>query len=463
MNRRLVLKVVAVLSAMFPVSKVLAATNSAFLDSVYHLLLNRSLQEKYFSEHFRLSLASIYWGDIHNHTNMSSDATETLCGAPPHSLEEAFVYARDTAKLDFVAVTDHADLRSGFEITGALNNWEKYQEVLADYNDEARFVIFPGWEYTNTLGLAPAAGSATGYGHKQVIFKETTGLPAKMIGAFGIPPGQQEIEVAKTAQELWGMLGAYLPSPGTAPTALTVVHTPAMSGDGEPAHNHQTDFDAMHSDFVRNIEIYSKWGNSEGLAPDGTGCTGSDTVIDYDADYQVALKTVRSLLYAKWVQDHNPDFALGFTGSTDSHFGQPANPSLNQCGFPYRGGITGIAVSAFNRENLWQSLYDRHTIAATTDCRIKLLFAVETNGQHLLMGSVGAHNGTVRVWALADSVVEQLEIIIDGCLQETVAGCTVDKTYSLTSGYHYIYVKAVTAPSGPTTQVAWASPVYLSN
>jgi hypothetical protein len=462
MNRRLFLKVAAVLSAMFPVSKGFAATSNSFLASVYHLLLNRSIQEKYFSDHFNLSLASIYWGDIHNHTNMSSDATEALCGSPPHSLEEAFIYARDTAKLDFVAVTDHADLRSGFDITGAIDNWKKYQNVLAEYNDEARFVIFPGWEYTNTLGLEPTGGSNTGYGHKQVIFKETTGLPEKMIGAFNTPPSINEIEVADTAQELWDMLGAYLPSPGAAPTALTVVHTPAMSGDGEPKHNHQTDFDAMHSIFVRNIEIYSKWGNSEGLAPEGTGCAGSDTVIDYDAGYQVASKTVRSLLYTKWVQDHNPNFALGFTGGTDNHYGQPANPSLNQCGFPYRGGITGIAVSAFSRAGLWQSLYDRHTIAATTDCRLRLLFAVETNGQHLLMGSVGAHNGTVRVWALADSTVDQLEIIVDGCLQETVAGYTVDKTYTLTADYHYVYVKAVKAPSGPTTQVAWASPVYLS-
>jgi hypothetical protein len=462
MNRRLVLKVAAVLSAMFPVSKVLAVTNTAFLDSVYHLLLNRSLQEKYFSEHFRLSLASIYWGDIHSHTNMSSDATETLCGATPHSLEEAFVYARDTAKLDFVAVTDHADLRSGFEITGAVNNWSKYQEVLADYNDEARFIIFPGWEYTNTLGLAPTAGSSIGYGHKQVIFKETTGLPAKMIGAFNTPPSINEIEVADTAQDLWVQLSSYLATPSAAAqSVLTVVHTPAMCGDGVPKHNHQTDFDYMHSEFVRNIEIYSKWGNSEGVAPVGLGCSGSDTVIDYDPGYQITAKTIRTLLYTKWVQEHNADFALSFTGSTDNHFGQPANPSLDQCGFPYRGGVTGIATSAFNRANLWQALYDRHTIATTTDCRLRLLFAVETNDLHLLMGSIGAHNGTVRVRVLADTTVEQIEIIIDGCLQEIVTGYMVDKTYTLPASYHYIYVKAV-ATSGSATQVAWASPVYLS-
>lgn len=471
MNRRRFLKLAAFVSTLFPLSMAFAAPKKkSSVTSLFSILFDDSpqppdsaaTQKKYFSDHFGLSLSSIYWGDIHNHSNWSSDTDADLCGSPPKSLEEAFIYARDTSKLNFVAVTDHADLRSGHDVTGVVNNWAGHQALVTQYNDETKFVIFPGWEYTNTYGLAPVAGSSTGYGHKHVVFRDTTGLPSKMIGAFNTTPGS-EIDVANTAQDLWALLTDYLPaSPGGAPGVLTAVHTPAMKGDGVAAHNHQTDFDAMHSVFVRNIEIYSKWGSSEGLAPEGTGCSSTDTVFDYDADYQVASKTVRSLLYTKWVVAHDANFALGFTGSTDNHYGQPGNSALNQCGFPYRGGLTGIAASTYSRASLWQSLYDRHTIAVTSDCRLGLLFAVETNGQHLLMGSVGAHNGTIRVWVLADPTVTRLEIMVDGCLREAVTGYVADKTYTLSAGYHYVYVKAVKIPQAAATQMAWASPVYLS-
>ncbi|MFH1153343.1 MAG: hypothetical protein V1793_05965 [Pseudomonadota bacterium] len=161
-------------------------------------------------------------------------------------------------------------------------------------------------------------------------------------------------------------------------------------------------------------------------------------MIDYDPEQQVASKTIRTLLHTRWVQDGNTDFMLGFTGSTDNHMGQPGNTVLNQCGFPYRGGVTGIATPTFVRSGLWQALYDRHTLAATSECRLGLLVAVETHGNHLLMGDFGTHDGTIRVRALGGSSVHRLEILVDGCLQEIVAGHTADRTYAVSGTRHYI-------------------------
>jgi hypothetical protein len=87
---------------------------------------------------------------------------------------------------------------------------------------------------------------------------------------------------------------------------------------------------------------------------------------------------------------------------------------------------------------------------------------VETNENYLLMGDSGTHDGTIRVRALAGSSVHRLEILVDGCLQETVAGHTADKTYTVSGTRHYIYVKAIREPSDGAVQVVWSSPVYLS-
>ena len=437
-----------------------ASLPSAPMGGLGLLLLNQAARlQNYFSSHFGLTLNDVYWGDLHNHCRFSQDA-QTFCGENV-SLKpgEALDYAREEAGLDFVAVTDHAELRT--DIAGVHDHWQRWQEVIAKKNDESSFIVFPGWEYTNTLGLAPTGGSTSGYGHKHVVFRDLSGLPAKMIGCFDTL-GSNEIVVAKTCSDLWNGLADYLPSSSAEPAlAMTMIHTPAMNGQGVKANNHQTDFSYMHGQFVRTIEIYSKWGNSEGPPPEGMDSSADTTLIDYDPDNQEQDKTVRRLLYSKWVQDHDNEFLLAFTGSTDNHMGQPGNTVTNQCGFPYRGGLTGIICNRYRRNDLWEALYRRHTLAATTDWRPGMLFALETAGSHLFMGEVGPHDGTVQVRILADRTVERLELLLDGGLLATVAAPCLDATYQLTPGYHYLYAKAVTTAGLDDARVAWTSPVYL--
>jgi hypothetical protein len=421
--------------------------------------LEKSPIERYFLTEFQLDLTKIYWGDLHNHSNFSSDAA-LFCGQGISlSPADALAYARDVAKLDFVALTDHADMRS--DIQGVADNWLRYQAIMNLMNDEGAFIIFPGWEYTNTVGLAPTAGSTTGYGHKNVIFRDLSGLPSKMVGAFDTV-FSNEIVVAPSASDLWTALADYLPvDENTAATAATIVHTPAMHGKGTAAHNHQTDFDSMHASFVRSIELYSKWGNSEGESPIPQIADGNDTLVDFEPENQVQEKTIRTLLYNEWVLDGNRDFVLGFCGSTDNHMGQPANAQTNQCGFPYRGGVTGIAAPNLRRHDLWQAMFDRHTVAATADWRTGVLLAVESNGSHMLMGDVGSHNQSARVRILSDSGVDRVEVIVDGAVVAVENRCEADLTFPLENSNHYIYARAIRYQSSGSPQVSWASPVYL--
>jgi len=77
-----------------------------------------------------------YWGDLHAHTSYSDGA-----GLP----KDAYEFARDKAKLDFFAVTDHSPLLT----------MDEYQDVIAaaeQANQPGRFVTLWGVEATEVTG-----------------------------------------------------------------------------------------------------------------------------------------------------------------------------------------------------------------------------------------------------------------------------------------------------------------------
>jgi hypothetical protein len=422
--------------------------------------------QSYFVQQFGLTLNNVFWGEFHSHSKYSLDGAKCNANAP----DKAFRYARDTTKLNFVAVCDHAEEQNENAIPSpdkkqGLNNWESLLKTGQKYNNEDSsqgkvFIIFPAWEYTNTHGLPGVGGSVKGYGHKNVVFKNLAPvlLPEGEYGAFNV----DDPYLAKDATELWQKLEDYRPScDGCEGTALTIVHTPANVGEGlGDAKDHRTDWDFMDPDFVRHVEIYSKWGNSEGPSPEGLGCPAED-LFEYTSNPEGDPLSVRPILYTRWVEDGDRDFILGILGGTDNHKGQPGNSSTDQCGFPRRGGITGILAPSLTRDNLWTNLWNRHTQATSTGSKIPVLFAVETNGKHLLMGDQGDHDGTVRIRAMAGGKATKLELILDGCIHSTVSGSVLDTTITnLSLSRHYIYIRASLQKNGETF-FAWTSPVYL--
>ncbi|MCX8014758.1 MAG: CehA/McbA family metallohydrolase [candidate division WOR-3 bacterium] len=84
----------------------------------------------------------IYWANLHSHTALSDGQ-----GTP----REAYLYARDTAQIDVLAVTDHSSY-----ITQA--NYQ-YLRALADsFTENGRFVAIAGQEF----------GSLSGFGHLSI-------------------------------------------------------------------------------------------------------------------------------------------------------------------------------------------------------------------------------------------------------------------------------------------------------
>ncbi|MDI6739361.1 MAG: hypothetical protein QME74_03245, partial [Candidatus Edwardsbacteria bacterium] len=78
-----------------------------------------------------------YWGDMHGHTDMS-DGTG--------SVFDYFRYCRDSSQLDFAAVTDH-DYWDMYINLNAFE-WSEVQQAAHAFNQDGRFVTFPGWEWS---------------------------------------------------------------------------------------------------------------------------------------------------------------------------------------------------------------------------------------------------------------------------------------------------------------------------
>ena len=93
------------------------------------------------------SVMNLYSGELHAHTS-DSDGVETV--------EEAYAYARDVAKLDFFAVTDHSNSFADEVYKG------RHQTNAENFNDPGKFVALYGYEQTYNI--------STGYfGHLNTI------------------------------------------------------------------------------------------------------------------------------------------------------------------------------------------------------------------------------------------------------------------------------------------------------
>lgn len=95
-----------------------------------------------------------YFGQLHAHTNIS-DGKGTL--------DEAYTWARDNGKADYIAITDHSnwfdnDKAANINDGSMSKAWVNAHEVADKYNEEGKFTAIYGYEMT-------WSGSTGGWGH----------------------------------------------------------------------------------------------------------------------------------------------------------------------------------------------------------------------------------------------------------------------------------------------------------
>ena len=340
----------------------------------------------------------LIWADLHGHTGLS-DGT----GTP----EDYFAFARDVARLDAIALTDHdhwglRPLDESPELASGL------LETALSFHEPGRFVTIPGYEWTSWL-----------HGHRHVLYFDEE---APIFSAIDFASDRPD--------ELWDALRGR--------PALTFAHHSA----GEPV---ATNWSFRPDPILEPItEISSVHGMSEAAdapLPVYGGIRGNFV-------RDVLLRGAR----------------LGFVGSGDSHDGHPGLGHLAAVG---QGGLAGIFTDTLERASLLEAMQARRTFA-TNGIRPWLSVKIDETfmGGSIRAGTDVTTEHRLRIRYEATAPIERVDLIRGvrvASIQElegvTSGGLSLDmeRIIPRLAPGEFHYVRIVQEGGG----VAWSSPIFV--
>lgn len=383
-----------------------------------------------------------FFGDIHGHSNLSPDV---FFGSP----NKYYEYARDVAKLDFAALTDHDCPR------GLINpkKWKEVQQVAKKYNSPGKFVTFIGYEWSSGSGLTHFLESLylriakkfpgnlekilkhkfqlkdkKTYGHKNVYFKDEK-VP-KYIFSCNSP-------YSNDPEKLWKALEPY--------DAITIPHHP-LGGPCKP-----TDWSFINNKMQPFVEIFSYHGNSE----------------SNDCDYIIYNPFTKG---KHSVQDAlNMGHKLGIVCGTDTHTGKAGylgkEKLISLLRWFYKGknkkkGCIGVYAKELTRDAIWDSFLKRRVFGTTGNKS-----AIDFSSEGHFMGSEFNTNTypKFKVKIIGETKILKIEIIKNGkiILRKLFDSKNVDFDFTdskIDKGTNYYYVRAKHTDGN----LIWSSPIWVA-
>ncbi len=347
----------------------------------------------------------VFWGDYHVHT-YASDGLGTA--------RESFAHARDNARLDFAAVTDHE---------GFTKEQLDYMRAAADeVYAPGRFAPLFGFEFTvhelpNDYCLISP--------DPDLNIDELISHPVRH-KAYSSP--------VLTCDEFYRMMERK--------DLIIIPHLHVGNGgifEREPPKN------------LRLAEIYSCWGNHE-----YEGCP----LPSFGNDHK--RNTIRALLDKGW--------RCGFTAGSDGHAGQGATTDWLRSRQRYKSGLTAVVAEDLTRESLWEALRARRTYA-TTGVRIYMDFSVNgfPMGSELILRKgdpitirIKTH-GSVNdylVELFENGVVKEIFDVITYPYPPPLGGNGIiekELTIENVTDSHWYYIRV----SQRDGNLAWSSPIWV--
>jgi hypothetical protein len=269
-----------------------------------------------------------YWGELHSHSSISADGL----GNDPYS------YARDPARLDFFAATEHAD-DDGSPRANAIRpeDWEVIKERARRFNEPGRFVTLLAYECSFN---APS-------GHHNVFFRGLDGepWPADLMGSVTNLWAKIRAGDAITIPHHMGILfgGVTIEQQAAGPGLQPIITT---AGEVGSRLGNSVDW-TIHDPLRRPLlEMYSLHGTSEIYDP-------ADPLA-YESARFTGARSVPGPHYARdaWAAG----LELGVVAATDNHSSQPGQP---------QGGVAAVRAPTLSREAIFDALAGKHTYATT--------------------------------------------------------------------------------------------------
>jgi len=350
----------------------------------------------------------IYWGDIHGHGGLSDGGV----GTP----DEYYTYARDIARLDFCALTEHG---FGCAVKG---HWAKIKNAVKKYYYPGRFVTFLAWE------CMPGRGKNSG--HKNIYYLDDDGPFYYCDWQRGSGGGENwdkircyrrvaenQIKFCRDIEEVWRKLPKR--------KALTIAH-----------HIFNWDYHDTHSQ--RLVEVCSEWGISEtGIRQNRSART-----------FQEALER---------------GYNLGFVGGSDNHQNRPggrAHNIIKNNPVRYKSGLTAVYARDLTRESIWEALWNRR-VYATTGERIIVEFTMDG---HMMGEEYAAFNPPkLAVTVCGTEPIDRIEVFRNKDCIYTYYGDKTEENFlyvdeKIASGKSYYYARVIQADC----EIAWSSPIWIT-
>lgn len=338
------------------------------------------------------------WGDVHRHTELSNDSRWGADGTS----EELYRYAKDAAKLQFVAQTDHDNSYMSRHYPRMQND--------SDVQIADSFVPLYAYEFTAT-----ASG---GVSHHNVISWQYHAYP----GGF-----QSSIAEITGLATLWSNL-----LPGR---SLAIPHTTAKPDQVGSTTSDLNDWTALklagliHPSFHRVVEIYqaarTAYEDVNAPAPFGSETSG-----------HLVPGTIRTML--------EQDARLGFIASSD-----------------HRSTFYSFAVvyaADTTRQAVFEGLQARRCYASSSrDIKLELWVNDRFMGEEITTSNPSA---AIRTFVSAPSNISTVTIMRDGVVWQTATVNALQHSglWTDTNACGHAYYARVSLVDG---NMAWSSPVWV--
>ena len=235
-----------------------------------------------------------YWGDLHGQSE------ETI---GTNSARDFYEFARDKAMLD-ICVHQGND----FQITNEF--WAWLNELSAEFTEDDRFIVFPGWEWSGNTGLG---------GDRNVLHMRE-GRQIHRSSHVLVEDLSDIHTDANSAKDLFEALEGE--------DCVVFAHIGGRYADIKMAHDERLE---------RSVEVHSAWGTFEWLLQDA-----------FEQGYRV-----------------------GIVSNSDGHKGRPGASHPGATKFGAYGGLTCVLAPAFTRAGIMEGLKKRHHYG-TTGSRVLL-------------------------------------------------------------------------------------------
>ena len=386
---------------------------------------------------------TLLFGDTHTHS-WTSD------GADP--ADYYYHFARDYAKLDYFALSDH-DL-----LICATPGVEAYISFLPKAFGERDFICFQAYEF-----------SSSAKGHRVVVF-EGDDKPTFPLGVFNTQRGDRVNTV--------GQLNSFVHKFGVTPDSRVLVSSHNMFQLGNDFSEYDEsveplyDVTSLHIAAEKTVEEYE----AEGKAFGKNRVVSTLMNLSMRTTGGKKMRTPARKWFYSWRQCLDAAMPLGAYGNSDTH-------SANGIGWV----VSGLWVEEKNRKAIFDAMFKRHSIALDNRMRLISIWNTHPSKERVprdfpvvrmdirfrlddhFMGAKCKINSppTARAYAFANdpkNPVKEITIVRDGKEVYTAKGSGAQSAETewldndWRSGRHYYYAR-VELESG---DLGFSSPVFVN-